>query len=96
MAQYAVQLNIAGDPVFAWWIRHVFAKCNRIFGNIKPKYCVRMHKFGVKIPKSVQEFYRYVEEVFPENIPVARCNFMLTHFFVDANHAGDTEKICSL
>ena len=37
------------------------------------------------------EFYRYAEEAIPGNIPVARGNFMSTHCFVDANHAGDTD-----
>ena len=55
MAKYAVQRRIAGDPVFVWWIRHVLAKRNRIIGNLKSKYWVQMHKFGIKIPNSVQE-----------------------------------------
>ena len=37
------------------------------------------------------EFYRDAEEEIPVNMPVAGGNFMSTHFFVDASHAGDTE-----
>ena len=37
------------------------------------------------------EFYRDSKESIPGNIPVARGNFMSTHCFIDANHAGDTE-----
>ena len=37
------------------------------------------------------EFYRDAEEVIPRNIPVARGNFMSTHFSIDTNHARDTE-----
>ena len=55
MAEYVVQRHIAGDPVFSWWIHHVLAKCNRIIGNLKSNYCVTTYKFGVNIPKSVQE-----------------------------------------
>ena len=55
MAEYAVQRRISGDPVFAWWIRHVMAKRNRIIEKLKSTYWFRTHKFGVKIPKSVQE-----------------------------------------
>ena len=36
-------------------------------------------------------FYRESEETIPGNIPVARVNFMLTHFFVDTNHADYIE-----
>ena len=31
------------------------------------------------------------KEAIPGNIPVARGNFMSTHCFINANHAGDTE-----
>ena len=37
-------------------------------------------------------FYRNAEEEIPGNVPVTRGNFMSKHFFIDANHAGDTEK----
>ena len=62
MAKYAVQLRIAGDPAFAWWIQNVLAKRNRIIGKLKSKYLVQTHKFGVKIPKSVQEAKEFDEE----------------------------------
>ena len=55
MAKYAVQRRIVGDPVFEWWIGHVLAKRNRIVGKLKSKCWFRMHKFGVKIPQSLQE-----------------------------------------
>ena len=35
IAEYAVQHCIAGDPEFAWWIRHVLAKRNCIIGKLK-------------------------------------------------------------
>ena len=35
MEKYAVQRRIAGDPEFAWWIRHVLTKRNRIIGKLK-------------------------------------------------------------
>ena len=38
-----------------------------------------------------KEFYRDAEEAIPGNMTVARGNFMSTHCFVGANHAGDTE-----
>ena len=55
MVEYVVQRRISGNQEFAWWIRHVLAKRNHIIGNLKSKYWVRTHKFGVKIPNSVQE-----------------------------------------
>ena len=40
MDEYTVQRRIAGDPAFAWWIRNVLVKRNRIIGNMKLKYWV--------------------------------------------------------
>ena len=62
MAEYAVHRRIAGNPEFAWWIRHVLAKRNRIVANLKSKFWVRTHKFGVKIPQSVQKSNSFYEE----------------------------------
>ena len=33
----------------------MFHRCNRIVAKIKSKYWVRTHKFGIRIPKSVEE-----------------------------------------
>ena len=55
MAEYTVRHCIAGNPEFEWSIRHVLEKRNRMIGNLKSKYWVRTHKFGVNIHKSVQE-----------------------------------------
>jgi hypothetical protein len=38
-----------------------------------------------------EEFYRDASEAITENKPEPRGNSMLTHCFVNANHAGDTE-----
>ena len=62
MSKYAVQSPITGNPAFAWWVRHVLEKGNRIIVNLKSKYWVRTHKFGIKIPKSVQEAKAFDEE----------------------------------
>ena len=40
----------------------MLSKCNRIIAKLKAKYWVRTHKFGVKIPKSVEEAKRFDEE----------------------------------
>ena len=55
MYKYPLQLHLAGNPVFSWCIRHVLTKRNRIIGNMRSKYWVLTHKFGVNIQKSLQE-----------------------------------------
>ena len=54
-AEYAAQARIAEEPAFAWWAPHTLRKRNRILAKVKSKYWIRTHKFGIKIPKSVQE-----------------------------------------
>jgi hypothetical protein len=61
-AEHATQRRVAGDTAFAWWTQHVLNKCCRIIGKIKAKCWVRIHKFGVKIPKTVEEAKRFDAE----------------------------------
>ena len=51
--EYAVSSCISEEPAFAWWASSVLKKCNRIITKTKSKYWLRMHKFGIEIPKSV-------------------------------------------
>ena len=62
MDKYGVQIRIAGDPVFSWWIRHLFDNHNRIIGKLKSKYWFRKQNFSVNIPNSVQEAKAFVED----------------------------------
>ena len=43
------------ELAFAWWVPYTLKKCNWIVAKVKSKYWIRTHKFGVWIPKSVQE-----------------------------------------
>jgi Reverse transcriptase (RNA-dependent DNA polymerase) len=58
VAEYAVANRIAEEPAFAWWVPYVLRKRNRIISKVKAaktKYWIRTHKFGFKIPKTVEE-----------------------------------------
>ena len=61
LAEYAVQLRIAEEPAFAWWVPYVLKKRNRIIAKVKSKYWLRTHKFGIRIPKSVEEAKKFDE-----------------------------------
>ena len=54
-AEYAVVAKIAMEPAFAWLVLHTLKKRNQIISKIKSKYWLRTHKFGIRIPKSVEE-----------------------------------------
>ena len=55
VAEYSVDARILMEPAFAWWVPYMLKKHNRIVAKVKSKYWIRTHKFGVRIPKSLQE-----------------------------------------
>lgn len=62
LAEYAVQRGIADDPPFAWWVPHTLRTRRRMISKIKSKYWRTTHKFGIKVPKSVDDAYRIDKE----------------------------------
>ena len=55
LAEFAVENGISHLPAFAWWVPFTLRKRDRIVSKIKSKYWVRTHKYGIRIPKTVQE-----------------------------------------
>ena len=50
------------EPAFTWWVLFVLKKRNRILAKVKSKYWLRTHKFGIRIPKSVEEAKKIDEQ----------------------------------
>ena len=55
LCEYALDKRISDEPVFAWWLPHVIKKIKQIISKIKSKYWTRTHKFGIRVPKSIQD-----------------------------------------
>ena len=55
LADYVIQHQMDDEPAFAWWISHVNKKRARILSKLKAKYWVRTHKYGIRVPKNVEE-----------------------------------------
>ena len=55
LAEYAIENNLTDEPAFAWWVNYVHKKRERILSKVKSKYWVRTHKYGIRVPKTVQE-----------------------------------------
>lgn len=58
VAEYAVANKIAEEPAFAWWVRHTLRRRDRIIKKVKTRYWRRTHKFGIELPKTVDEALR--------------------------------------
>ena len=57
LAEYAIGNNIQHEPAFAWWVDYTLKKRKTILAKIKSKYWQQTHKYGIRIPKSVEEAY---------------------------------------
>jgi Reverse transcriptase (RNA-dependent DNA polymerase) len=55
IAEYAVARKIAEEPAFSWWVPYTLKKKARIVAAVNKRYMLRTHKFGVEVPKTVQE-----------------------------------------
>ena len=55
LSEYTVKNRIPEQPDFAWWIKYVPKKRDRIVSKTASKYWQKTHKYGFKIPKSVKE-----------------------------------------
>ena len=60
--EFALATCISMEPAFAWWVPFVLKKRNRILAKVKSKYWLRTHKFGIHIPKSVEEVKKIDEQ----------------------------------
>ena len=62
LAEYAVANDIEDEPAFKWWVSHTLKKRNAIISKVKSKYWRTTHKFGIRVPKNVDEALRIDEE----------------------------------
>ena len=54
-AKYAIANIILEELAFAWWVSFCLNKQNRITSKIKSKYWQTTHKYGIRLPKMVEE-----------------------------------------
>ena len=62
VAKYAVSRGIADEPAFAWWVPYTLKKRDRIIAAVNKRYHKRIHKFGIRVPKTVEEAYAINKE----------------------------------
>ena len=55
VAEYAVNNKIVSEPAFAWWVPQVLKKRDRIIKKVKTRYFRRTHKYGIELPKTVEQ-----------------------------------------
>jgi hypothetical protein len=55
VAEYAEAKCLLNQPAFIWWAKETLQRRKRIIQAIKSRYWKRTHKFGIRIPKTVEE-----------------------------------------
>ena len=55
VAEFAEAVGISAQHAFSWWTAHVLKKRQRIIGAFNKRYHMLTHKFGIKVPKTVEE-----------------------------------------
>ena len=55
VAEYSVARSIDQEPAYEWWARHFLKKRDRIIAAVAKRYHKITHKFGIRVPKSVEE-----------------------------------------
>jgi hypothetical protein len=57
VSKFTVDLALQDKVAFKWWVPQVIKRHSRINKAIKTRYAKKTHKFGIRLPKSVQEAY---------------------------------------
>ena len=55
LADYATRNGISDEPAYAWWVPYVLKKRKAVISKVKSKYWDKTHKYGIRLPKSVDE-----------------------------------------
>jgi len=55
LAKYALANNLHLEPAFAWWVPYTIKKEKRLLKAVKSRYSQCSHKFGIYVPRTVEE-----------------------------------------
>jgi hypothetical protein len=62
LAEYCVAHGLMEEPAFKWWVPKVLRRRDRIISKAKTKYWRTNSKFGIRLPKTVEEALRIDRE----------------------------------
>jgi hypothetical protein len=55
LAEYAIHNKLENEPVFWWWIKSTMHHKEHFLKAVKSRYSKRTHKFGIRVPATVEE-----------------------------------------
>ena len=57
VADYVTANNLQNEPAFKWWVPYIVRKRDNIVSKLTARVIKRTHKYGVRIPRSINEAY---------------------------------------
>jgi len=57
VAEFAVKQGLTEKPAFRWWVNDTLKRRDRMIKAVKIRYLKRTHKYGIQLPKTVEEAY---------------------------------------
>jgi hypothetical protein len=55
VAEYTIAHNLQNEPAFSWWVQDTIQIKNCIISAVGTRYAKHTHKFGIQVPKTVDE-----------------------------------------
>jgi len=55
LAKYALKYELQDEPAFKWWVKEALKRRKYMIKAAKTRYARRTHKFGIRLPNSVEE-----------------------------------------
>jgi hypothetical protein len=62
VAEYVTAKELGHEPAFAWWVEWTLKRRDRIIASVSNRTLKRTHRFGIAIPRNVEEAYRLDKE----------------------------------
>jgi hypothetical protein len=54
--------NLQECPAFRWWVPDTLRCCNQILKAVKTRYIKKSHKYGIRLPRSIEGAYLIDQE----------------------------------
>ena len=62
VAEFAAAKNLIDEPAFSWWVPYILRKRDNIVSAVNSRVRKCNHKYGILIPRTVQEAYQLDRE----------------------------------
>ena len=69
VAEYSVSRNINDEPALVWWVPYTILNIYAIIDAVNSRVKQTTHKYGIEVPKSINEAMAYIKPLYISSIP---------------------------